>query len=101
MTHNIYLYILTMTVVSYAIRALPLTLIRKEIKSQFIQSFLYYLPYVTLSVMTFPSILEATGSPLAGALAFLVGIVVAWFGAGLFPVALSCCGIVLLLELIL
>lgn len=57
MEKNIYLYIAVMAGVSYMIRVLPLTLIRKPIKNQFIQSFLYYVPYVTLAVMTFPAIL--------------------------------------------
>ena len=52
MTHNNYIYIAVMALVSYAIRILPLTLIRKPIKNRFIQSFLYYVPYVTLAVMT-------------------------------------------------
>lgn len=101
MNHSIYIYILIMAGVSYAIRVLPLTLIRKQIKNRFIQSFLYYVPYVTLAVMTFPAITEATESPLAGAIALVVGIVAAWFGASLFQVAVSCCGVVLLLELFL
>ena len=69
MTHNNFIYIAVMALVSYAIRVLPLTLIRKPIKNQFIQSFLYYVPYVTLAVMTFPAIVEATQSPVAGAVA--------------------------------
>lgn len=52
--YNNYIYIAVMALVSYTIRILPLTLIRKPIKNQFIQSFLYYVPYVTLSVMTLP-----------------------------------------------
>ena len=64
-----YISILVAFIVSYLIRVLPLTLIRKPIKSKFIQSFLYYVPYVTLSVMTFPAILQATQTPLSGALA--------------------------------
>lgn len=101
MTHNIYLYILIMALVSYAIRVLPLTLIRRQIKNRFLKSFLYYVPYVTLAVMTFPAILDATQSPLAGAAALLTGILLAWFGAGLFPVSVCCCVIVFLLELFL
>lgn len=101
MNHNIYIYILIMAGVSYAIRVLPLTLIRKQIKNQFLQSFLYYVPYVTLAVMTFPAITEATESPLAGTIALVVGIVAAWFGASLFQVAVSCCGVVFLLEFFL
>ena len=69
MNHNIYIYIAIMALVSFCIRVLPLTLIRKQIKSQFLQSFLYYVPYVTLAVMTFPAIVDATQSPAAGALA--------------------------------
>ena len=87
--------------VTYAIRVLPLTLIRKQIKNKFLQSFLYYVPYVTLAVMTFPAIMDATQSPLAGAAALVVGIVAAWLGAGLFPVSVLCCVVVFLLELLL
>lgn len=98
MTHNIYFYIFIMAAVSFAIRVLPLTLIRKQIKNPFLQSFLYYMPYVTLAVMTFPAIIEATQIPMAGAAALLVGIAAAWFGASLFQVSVSCCLIVFVLE---
>ena len=98
---NTYLYILIMAGVTYLIRTLPLTLLRKPLKSRFLHSFRYYVPYVTLAVMTFPSILEATASPLAGAGALLVGIFFAWKGLGLFPVACLSCGTVLILELFL
>ena len=101
MQNNTYIYILVMALGAFIVRALPLTLIRKPIKSRFIQSFLYYVPYVTLAVMTFPAIIEATQNPIAGGAALAVGIVMAWFGAGLFPVAVSCCAVVFLLELIL
>lgn len=101
MTHNPYIYILLMAGVTYAIRVLPLTLIRKQIKNPFLQSFLYYVPYVTLAVMTFPAIINATQSPIAGAAALLIGIILAWCGAGLFPVAVTCCLIVFILELFL
>lgn len=88
-----------MVLTTNLIRVLPLTLIRKQIKNQFIQSFLYYVPYVTLAVMTFPAIIEATGSPVAGALALILGIVAAWLGLGLFPVSVICCVTVFILEL--
>lgn len=101
MKNNIYIYILIMAAVSYIIRALPLTLIRKRIKSPFIQSFLYYVPYVTLAVMTFPSIIYATQSPISGAAALIAGMITAWLGAGLFKVAVSCCAVVFIIELIL
>ena len=62
MKHNIYLYILVMAAVTYLIRVLPLTLIKKEIKNKTVRSFLFYVPYVTLAVMTFPAILTASNS---------------------------------------
>ncbi|MBQ1393440.1 MAG: AzlD domain-containing protein [Lachnospiraceae bacterium] len=96
--HNIYIYILIMALTTYAIRVLPLTLIRKPIKNTFIQSFLYYVPYVTLAVMTFPAITQATQSPVSGTIALLLGIIVAWKGASLFQVALLCCIVVFVLE---
>ena len=100
MRHNVYLYILGMWAGSYLIRVLPLTLIRRQITNRTIRSFLYYVPYVTLAVMTFPAIVQATDSPLAGAIALLVGIVAAWFGASLFQVAAICCALVFVVELI-
>ena len=101
MNHNIYIYIAIMAAVTYAIRVLPLTLIRKPIKNRFLKSFLYYVPYVTLAVMTFPAITKATQSPIAGGVALAAGIVAAWKGAGLFPVSILCCVVVFVLELFL
>ena len=95
---NTWLYILIMAVVIYAIRSLPLTLIRKPIRSVFVQSFLYYVPYVTLAVMTFPAIMEATQSPIAGLAALVVGVVAAWSGMSLLKVAVACCAVVFVLE---
>ena len=94
-----YAYIFVMAGVSYLIRALPMTLLRKPIKNRFIQSFLYYVPYVTLAVMTFPAILDATQSQWSGAAALVVGLVVAWLGADLFKTAVTCCAVVFVLEL--
>ena len=93
-----YLYILVAFAVIYLIRVLPLTLIRKRITNRFVRSFLYYVPYVTLAVMTFPAIVEATASPIAGVAALVVGIVAALLGCGLLTVAVTCCAIVFLLE---
>lgn len=99
--NNKYIYILIMAGVTYLIRVAPLTLIRKPINNKFIKSFLYYVPYVTLAVMTFPAIIDVTQSAWAGAAALLIGVVAAYFGAGLFKVAVSCCAIVFILEFIL
>lgn len=99
--HNIYVYIAIMAAVTLCIRILPLTLIRKQIKNKFLKSFLYYVPYVTLAVMTFPAIMDATQSPVAGIAALVVGIIAAWLGAGLLPVSVFCCAVVFILELFL
>ena len=93
-------YIAVMALATYAIRVLPLTLIKRPIRNRFIRSFLYYVPYVTLAIMTFPAIVQATEIPLAGILALIGGILIAWFGGSLFVVAVSCCGIVLITELL-
>ena len=81
------LYILIMAATTYLIRMLPIVLIRKPIKNRFIRSFLYYLPYVTLAVMTFPAMIDAVPSWIAGLAALILGAAAAWFGLGLFPVA--------------
>ena len=98
MNRNIYIYILVMAITVFAIRVLPLTLIRKPIRSPFIRSFLYYVPYVTLSVMTFPAIIDAISHPVAGALSLLIGIIAAYKEMGLFKVTLLRCISVLILE---
>ena len=98
---NIYLYILAMALTTYLIRVLPMTIFRKPIRSRFLRSFLYYVPYVTLAVMTFPAMVEATQSPVAGLLALICGILVAWFHGGLFEVAVVCCAITFVAELFL
>ena len=101
MNPKILIYIACMAGVTYLIRVLPLTLIRKEIKNVTIRSFLYYVPYVTLAVMTFPAIIHATQSPIAAVAALAVAIVLAWFGKGLFPVAVMSTVTVFVLELFL
>ena len=99
MNSKIYLYIGIMALVTYLIRVLPLTLIRKEIKNRTIRSFLYYVPYVTLAVMTFPAILSATGSIYSAWAALIVGVLLAFKGRSLFQVAVFSCIVVFVLEL--
>ena len=101
MMHQKYVYIFIMFFVSFLIRVLPLTLIRKEIKNRTIRSFLYYVPYVTLAVMTFPAIMDATAQPMAGFASLVLGMIIAWFGGGLFPTAIACSVTVFVLEMIL
>ena len=99
--NNIWIYIICMAAVTYLIRVLPLTLIRKPIRNKTLRSFLYYVPYVTLAVMTFPAILDATQSPIAALVAFVGAMVLAYFGKSLFFVAVSACVSVFVLELII
>ena len=101
MQNNVYIYIGIMFLVTFLIRVLPLTLIRKRITNVTLRSFLYYVPYVTLAVMTFPAIIEATNSVWSGIAALVVGILLAYFNVSLFGVAVSCCAVVFVLELFL
>ena len=96
---DVYMYIAVMAVVTYLIRVLPLTLIRREIKNVTLRSFLYYVPYVTLSVMTFPAMMEATNSPWSGLAAFIAAVALAWRGFSLFNVAVAACVLVFVIEL--
>ena len=98
MKYPVYLYIAVMAIVTYLIRMLPLTLIKKEIKNPFFRSFLYYLPYVTRSVLAFPAIIVATGSALCGAAALAVALFFAYKGKSLFQVSIAACAIVFILE---
>jgi branched-subunit amino acid transport protein len=75
----------------------PMVLIKGQIHNRFVRSFLYYVPYVTLAVMTFPDIVLTTPTPLPGMVALLAGIIAAWLRLGLFPVAAICCIIVYLM----
>ena len=99
MKYNVYIYIFCMAAVTYLIRVLPLTLIRREIKNKVIRSLLYYVPYVTLAIMTFPSILSATQNMYSALAAFVAAIVLAWLGKSLFCVSVVSCVIVFMLEL--
>lgn len=101
MTHNVYIYILVMAVVTYAIRALPLTLIRKEIKNRFIRSFIYYVPYATLAAMTFPAILFSTENVPSALAGFAVAIVLAVRKKSLLTVAGGAVAAVFIVQLFL
>lgn len=99
MTQNVYLYLIVAALTLYAVRALPMTLIRKDIRSPFIRSFLYYVPYVTLAVMTFPAILSATGSRISAWAGFAAALVIAYVDGNLFKVATGACIVVYIVEL--
>lgn len=101
MPHNIYLYIFVMAGVTYLIRMLPLTLIRKEITNTYVKSFLFYVPYATLAAMTFPTILTSTASPISAAIGFGVSLIMAFLEKSLLMVAASGCIAVFIIERII
>lgn len=95
-----YGYILVMALTTYLIRVIPLTLLRREITNRTFRSFLTYVPYVTLAVMTFPAILEITDEVWIAWVGFLTAMVLAYNRVSLFVVSLGCCGLVLLLQML-
>lgn len=98
--NNTFVMIFAAALTSYLLRVLPLTLIRKPIRSRFARSFLYYVPYVTLTVMTFPAILTATGSVYAGCAALAAAVVLAAWGKGLITVSLAACAAAFLVGML-
>lgn len=101
MSHNVYIYILVMAGVTYLIRMLPMALIRKEITSPYIKSFLFYVPYACLAAMTFPAILSATASVISAAAGFAAALIAAYKEKSLITVALVACCAVFIVERIL
>ncbi|SEI85451.1 Branched-chain amino acid transport protein [Lachnospiraceae bacterium A10] len=99
--HSVYSYILLAALVTYLIRVLPLVLWRKEIKSSFVNSFLYYVPYACLAAMTFPAILTATESLISGLVGFLVAGFLAFRRKSMVVVALWACIAVFIVERLL
>lgn len=97
--NNIYIYIAVMAIVTYLIRALPLTLIHKDINNQFFKSFLYYIPYVTLAAMVFPDILTCSGNMISSTVGFIVALLLAYKEKSLITVALFSCIAVYLTSL--
>ncbi|SHK74054.1 AzlD domain-containing protein [Desulforamulus aeronauticus] len=101
MSGNIYLYILVMAGVTYLIRLIPLTLLRRDISNVYIKTFLYYVPFVTLAVMIFPAILNATANTWSALGGFVVAVILAYQGSSLFKVSAVACIAVFLIELII
>ena len=95
---SIYIYVLVMALTTYLIRAIPLTLLKKPIKSRFVRSFLHYVPTACLTAMTFPAILYATENILSGAMGLVVGILLALKKKSLLIVAIASCVAVFLTE---
>lgn len=96
-----WLYLLTMAGVTYLIRMLPLVLIKRRIQNRFVLSFLYYIPYAVLSVMTIPAIFYSTSYTISAIAGFVVAVVLSLKNKSLLTVAASSCAVVLVAELII
>lgn len=95
---SIYIYVLVMAVTTYLIRALPLTLLKKPIRSRFLRSFLHYVPTACLTAMTFPAILTATEHVVSGAAGLIVGVLLALKNKSLIVVAVASCAATFLVD---
>lgn len=89
---SIAVYIAVMAGVTYLIRMIPLTLVRKRIRSRFLNSFLYYIPYTVLSAMTFPAIFYSTGNTVTAAVGTAAALILAYIGMPLIVVSLAAAG---------
>ena len=99
--NDIYLYILVMAGVTYLVRALPLVCIRGQITNRFIRSFLYYVPFVTLSVMIFPAVLGSTARVESAAVGAAAASFFALYKGSLIQVSLLACAAVFLVECVM
>ena len=96
-----FIYLLVMAGVTYLVRMIPMALIKKKIKNKFILSFLHYIPYAVLSVMTVPACFYATDSPITAAVGFIIAVIAALFERSLIQVALLSCAGALITEIII
>lgn len=94
-------YLLIMAAVTYLIRMLPLVFFRRRITNKFIRSFLYYMPYTVLAVMTVPAVFYSTSSVISAAIGVIVAVALAYFRLGLLRVAVGASFAVLLIELVM
>lgn len=92
--------IVVMAVVTYITRVLPLILVQKDIKINFIKSFLFYVPYAVLGAMTFPAILYSTGSKISALAGMLTAVALSFMNKGLMKVAVASIAAVYIVEYI-
>lgn len=94
----VYIYIFVMAVVTYLLRAIPLTIFRRKIQNRFLCSFLYYVPYACLTALTIPAIFSATESVLSAVAGLAMAVLLGFMGKSLFQVAASACIVVFIME---
>ncbi len=95
-----FIYLAVTAGVTYLVRALPLVLVKGKIKNRFVLSFLHYIPYAVLSVMTVPAIFYATGQRISAAVGFAVAVILSLLNRSLLTVAAAACGAVLAVQLL-
>lgn len=98
---SIVIYIAVMAGVTYLVRMVPFTLMRRKISSKFLKSFLYYIPYAVLSAMTIPAIFYSTGNMITAVAGTVAAIILAYFGLPLIVVALAASGTAFIVGLII
>ena len=101
MPENIMIYLLIMALTTYAIRAIPLVLLRREIKNKYVKRFLYYVPFACLTAMTVPAVFFSTGSILSAVIGFAAAFVLGLFRANLPLTAVVACVAVFVTEKIM
>ncbi len=101
MNNNFWIYLLVMAGITYLIRMLPMVLIKNKIKNKYVLSFLYYVPYTVLSVMTIPAIFYSTENVYSAVAGFLAAMVMAYFGKSLLKVAATSCAVVFVVEFLM
>jgi branched-subunit amino acid transport protein len=87
MKYSFFVYLAVMAGITYLIRMLPFVLVKEKIKNRFILSFLHYIPYAVLSVMTIPAIFTSTSSVISASTGFVVAVILAYFNGSLLKVA--------------
>ena len=101
MTHNVFIYIACMAGITFLIRVLPLTLMKKPIRNRFLRSFLRYVPTACLAAMTFPGILYATENLISGLVGLGVALALAFGKKSLIVVSVASCAAVFAMEMLL
>ena len=86
--------------VTYTLRAVPLLLLRREIESRWINSFLYFVPWAVVSAMVIPDIFTSTSSVVSATIGLIVALFLAWRGRSLLVVVLAAAVAVYLMELV-
>ncbi len=98
---SFWIYLLVMAGITYLIRMLPFALIKKKIKNRFILSFLHYIPYTVLAVMTIPAIFYSTSEKISAVIGFATAVLLAYRGKSLVKVAATSCAVVFVVEMVI